>query len=202
MKKTIIGLTGQSGAGKSTVASIFAQNGFFVVDADKVAREVSCDTSVLERLSATFGEDVIVDGALDRKALGAIVFADKAQLAKLNAIMHPAICSKMLQMSENCDSEYVLFDAPQLFEGGLDKHCDDIVSVIAPHHILVKRIVARDGISKEMAEKRIASQHTQEFFKKNSTYIIQSTRDLQWLKQTVESLIVCIKRQFDKDAPW
>lgn len=202
MKKTIIGLTGQSGAGKSTVASIFKQHGFFVVDADKVARDVSADISVLERLSATFGEDVIVDGVLDRKALGAIVFADKSQLNKLNEIMHPAICEKMLKMAKECEEEYVLFDAPQLFEGGLDKHCDDIVSVIAPHHILIKRIMNRDSISKEMAEKRIASQHTQEFFKKNSTYIIQSTRDLKWLRNTVESLIVCIKREFDPDSPW
>ena len=92
----VVGLTGQTGAGKSTLTKVFTEMGYAVIDADKVARTVSNDPDVLRKLCAVFGDEILTpDGALDRRLLAAKTFSDKEQLEKLNAVMYPPIIEKI-----------------------------------------------------------------------------------------------------------
>lgn len=175
--KIIIGLTGQSGAGKSVIASVFSKRGFLIVDADKVARQVTSDVNVVQKLVTLFGQDVATNDNLNRQVLANIVFSDKTQLHKMNELLFPIICDKMLEIANKSNYTYVLFDAPQLFESGLNELCQKVIAVVAPHDILIERITRRDGITVELAEKRIASQLPVEFFQKNADYVVNSTSE-------------------------
>lgn len=183
MKKVIIGLTGQSGAGKSTVSHLFEHDGFFVINADRVSRKVTSTPEVLSLLKENFGEGIILEtGGLNRRALANIVFTNKEKLQLLNSLLFPIITKEIEKMIDETDKEFVLLDAPQLFESGADKICDKIISVIAPRDILIERAVERDDISHEEAENRLKSQYTQKFFIDNSNYIIEN-------KTTISDLI-------------
>ena len=183
MKKVIIGLTGQSGAGKSTVSHLFERDGFFVINADRVSRKITSTPKTLHLLKENFGESVILEsGGLNRRALANIVFTNKEKLQLLNSLLFPIITKEIEKMIDETDKEFVLLDAPQLFESGADKICDKIISVIAPRDILIERAVERDDISHEEAENRLKSQYTQKFFIDNSNYIIEN-------KTTISDLI-------------
>lgn len=183
MKKTIIGLTGQSGAGKSTVSCLFERDGFYIINADKVSRKVTSTPEVLSLLKENFGDGIILEtGGLNRRALANIVFTNKEKLQLLNSLLFPIITKEIEKMIDETDKEFVLLDAPQLFESGADKICDKIISVIAPRDMLIERAVERDDISYEEAENRLKSQYTQKFFIDNSNYIIEN-------KTTISDLI-------------
>lgn len=183
MKKVIIGLTGQSGAGKSTVSCLFERDGFYIINADKVSRKVTSTPEVLSLLKENFGDDIILEtGGLNRRALANIVFTNKEKLQLLNSLLFPIITKEIEKMIDETDKEFVLLDAPQLFESGADKICDKIISVIAPRDMLIERAVERDDISYEEAENRLKSQYSQKFFIDNSNYIIEN-------KTTISDLI-------------
>ena len=162
--KIIIGLTGQSGSGKSSIASLFEKRGFFVVDADKVARQVTSDSEVVQKLVELFRQDVATDNQLNRRVLANIVFSDKTQLNKMNQLLFPIICDRMIIMANTSKQPYILFDAPQLFESGLNNLCQTVIAVVAPHDLLIKRITRRDKITVEETENRLSSQLSVEFF--------------------------------------
>lgn len=190
-KKIIIGLTGQSGAGKSTVAKIFAQHKFCVIDADRVAKEITSRQSTSLLLADHFGTDILNENDyLNRKALADIVFSDREQLKKLNSIMFPKICKQIREVIDENNDKNVVIDAPQLFESGLNEICDIVISVIAPIEILVQRIVRRDNISEDDARLRLASQHDEQFFIERSDYIIRSDSTLDFLNNQVMNIII------------
>lgn len=173
----IVGLTGQTGAGKSTVSEIFAASGYSVIDADKVARVVAePGTPCLKQLAETFGGGILrQDGTLDRPALAGIVFTDKAQLDRLGAVMYPYITEDVLRRIERFRREgarAVLLDAPTLFESGTDKLCDVIISVTAPEEQRLRRIMARDSISGQAARARMNAQLTEAFFLTHSDHVL------------------------------
>ena len=175
MKKIIIGLTGQSGAGKSTVSCLFERDGFYIINADKVSCKVTSTPEVLSLLKENFGDSIILEtGGLNRRALANIVFTNKEKLQLLNSLLFPIITKEIEKMIDETDKEFVLLDAPQLFESGADKICDKIISVIAPRDMLIERAVERDDISYEEAENRLKSQYSQQFFIDNSNYIIEN----------------------------
>ena len=183
MKKIIIGLTGQSGAGKSTVSCLFERDGFYIINADKVSRKVTSTPEVLSLLKENFGDSIILEtGGLNRRALANIVFTNKEKLELLNSLLFPIITKEIEKMIDETDKEFVLLDVPQLFESGADKICDKIISVIAPRDMLIERAVERDDISYEEAENRLKSQYSQQFFIDNSNYIIEN-------KTTISDLI-------------
>ena len=154
---------------------------------------------ILDAISKEFGEKYIVDGHLDRKALGRLVFANRNKLDRLNEIMHPEICQRMLNLACSCEERYVLFDAPQLFESGLNIHCKLIVGVIADNSVIMKRLLRRDKLTITEAENRLKSQLSKQFFIDNSDYIIYSEYDsYEATKQTSERVLKSIKaRDFD-----
>ena len=191
MKKIIIGLTGQSGAGKSTVAKIFERHGFCVIDADRIAKEITSRKSTAMLLADHFGTTIINgDLSLNRKALASIIFNDREQLHKLNSIMFPKICKQIKLIIRENKEKNIIIDAPQLFESGIEEICDIIVSVIAPIDTLVQRIVNRDGISEQDARLRIQSQYDEQFFIEHSNYIIRSGLSLDDLNSQVMNIII------------
>ena len=185
----ILGLTGQTGAGKSTVSKILEKYGCYHIDADLVARETSdSDEKVKAELTIRFGEDVIGnDGKVNRKLLGAKAFADPQSTLDLNSITHPAVNKKVqsiIAKKEQENVKAVIIDAIALFESGEDKLCDYTVSVIAPKDIRLKRITARDSISEEKALERINAQKDEEFFSVNSDYIIKNYEPFNIYEET------------------
>lgn len=175
----VVGLTGQTGAGKSTVSQIFSENGFAVINADIVAREVmEKDSPCLAEVAESFGSEVIDDsGNLDRKKLAAIVFTDKSKLEMLNSVTYPFITKEILNKINTFSgmgNSFILLDAPTLFESGADKFCDIIISVIADAEIREQRIISRDNLTREQAHNRMNSQSDEEFFVSHSDYIINN----------------------------
>ncbi len=202
----VVGLTGQTGAGKSTVSKIFEQNGFAIIDADKVARKVvEKGTDCLEEIKDIFGMEVILEnGELNRAALGSIVFSDKIKLETLDTIVYPYITKeilKMIQHYSSTDVKFVLLDAPTLFESHSDDFCDLIISVIADADIRKHRIIARDGITDEQAEKRMNSQLSEEFFVSHSDFIIQNNGNIDIVNETSKEVSDKIKHLFMSRQP-
>ncbi|MCD7872467.1 MAG: dephospho-CoA kinase [Clostridiales bacterium] len=168
-KPFVIGLTGQSGAGKSYIADKLKRQGFNIVDADYYSKKITENNScVFPELQREFGKNIVKDGKLQRQLLADRAFASPESTAKLNKIMHPAILKLCIEAAEfPC-----VLDAPQLFESGATGLCSKTVAVIAPEELRLKRIMKRDGITKEQAKQRINAQHSEEFFKENSDFII------------------------------
>lgn len=175
----VIGLTGPTGAGKSRVAELFEAFGLPVINADRVYHRLLVPPSrCLDELCEQFGRQILsLDGTLDRRALGAIVFADAEALATLNTITHHYVMAEIRRTLDRLRREDVLaavIDAPQLFEAGAERDCNVIVSVLATRQIRRDRIVLRDGISPEAAEERINAQKSEDFFRSHSDYIIEN----------------------------
>ena len=174
-----IGLTGVSGSGKSFVAQIFAQYGIPSVNSDAVVHELySTKNSCTEVLSQRFGTGILQkDHSVDRRKLAEIVFSSKEKLQLLNQTVHPFVIERIDMMAKEQElrgSKAFLIEAPQLFEAGLDATCDYIVSVVTDHETRIERLTVRDGITSEMAEKRIQNQYDDLFFKERSNFCIEN----------------------------
>ncbi|MCI7232498.1 MAG: dephospho-CoA kinase [Oscillospiraceae bacterium] len=201
----VIGLTGQSGAGKTTVSRVFSQNGFAVIDADIISREVTeKGQPCLTELSEAFGSDIInSDGTLNRKRLGSIVFSDREKLRQLNGIIYPyiiyRIISRIDELSEK-GRELILLDAPTLFEANADDLCDLIISVTADESIRMSRIIARDNITPEAAKKRFESQYSEHFFVNHSDFVIINNKTPDVLAAKAEEVAGKIKEYYNAKA--
>ncbi|VDN43764.1 unnamed protein product [Gongylonema pulchrum] len=148
----VIGLTGGIASGKTSAAKFLAQNNCEVIDCDKLAHELyRKGTAMASKIAETFGANVMLDGVVDRKALGRIVFADKEKLKMLNKIVWPSLRAEVRERIAQSEAEYVVVDAEILLEAGWDK--DDTVhqvwSCIVPQCVAKERIVERDHISLE-----------------------------------------------------
>ena len=187
----VIGLTGQTGSGKTTVCEVFERKGFAVINADLTARKVvEKGKPCLTEIAKTFGSDILQSGGtLDRRKLGGIVFNDKSKLELLNNIIYPYITEDIkadIKRFEQQGKRLILLDAPTLFESGADKLCGVIVSVTADDDIRLGRIMSRDGITEEQAKARMASQHTEEFFRNNSDFVIDNSGEVEKLYKQAE----------------
>lgn len=192
-KVMVVGLTGPSGAGKGLVVKRFAAHGFCVIDADRVAREVvRPGEATLIRLTEAFGGEILLpDGTLNRRGLAAIAFASRENTDRLNAIMHGEIRRRMLARADACRAAHinVIFDAPQLFEAGMEDACDCCVAVTAPLELRVKRLVQRDGLTEEEIRRRAARQHEDSFFIRRCQYHICNDGDIDRLERKTEAVI-------------
>src|SRR5665213_2038897 len=153
-----VGLTGGIGSGKSEVAKTFADLGAFVIDTDELAREAVASGSAGLGEIATLWPQVVRDGALDRKALAAIVFADDAQRERLNAIVHPEVRRLAAEYERRAaPGQIVVQVIPLLFEVGLDAQMDANVAVLAPDAARLQRVLARDGADEPHVRARMAA---------------------------------------------
>lgn len=158
----VLGITGNSGTGKTTLAKQLAQLGAVVIDGDVLARQLTAKNQpLLKKLTAVFGQTILLaDGSLNRKQLGALVFEKPAELAKLNALIQPAIRQEIHQKLSEVTKlgTLVVLDLPLLFEQNYQELCDKTLVCYAPKAILVKRIMARDNVSQAVATNRLAQQ--------------------------------------------
>ena len=199
----IVGLTGQSGAGKTTVCSTFEKNGFAIINADIVAREVmSKGSECLDETVSVFGDILSEDGTLDRKKLAGIVFSDSDKLSVYENIIFPYIISSIKEKIDMYKKEmynYILLDAPTLFESKADGLCDIIVSVIADRDIRLNRILKRDSITLHEAEIRLNSQKNDDFYMGKSDYVIKNNGSLSELENNTMDVVNSIKEQSDEE---
>jgi dephospho-CoA kinase len=188
-----VGLTGSIAVGKSFVSSVLAELGCRVLDADETAREVVQPGSpALRDVTAKFGTQILKgDGTLDRSKLGAIVFADPAGLAVLNSILHPYIIVKQderLREWEAVDPDGIaVVDAALMIESGGYKRFDKLIVVHCRDVVQLQRVMTRNNLTREEAEKRIATQLPQEEKKKFADYLIDTSDGFESTrKQTAE----------------
>lgn len=197
----ITGLTGMSGAGKTTACGIFRNEGFCVIDCDIVARRVvDCGKPALAEIDRSFPEGVITpEGALDRRKLGSIVFSDKEKLALLDRIIYPYITfyiTAAIRELARIGGNMIMLDAPTLFESGADVLCDVIVSVTADRERCAERIMKRDGITREQAEQRLGSQHDAQFFRSRSQYCVENNGDTARFEERLRKTALAVKESF------
>lgn len=158
-KMKIIGITGGSGAGKSTVCAELKKRGALIIDADKISREVSArGGAAFDEIVGAFGEEILSGGEIDRKRLGGIVFADREKLDTLNKITHKHIFAEMKRQLSGCRAAVAVLDVPLLFQDDFPIKCDLTVAVTAPHDVRIERIMRRDGIDRGAAEARLKNQ--------------------------------------------
>lgn len=194
----MIGLTGQTGAGKTTVCHAFKERGYAVISADEISHEVlDTDQECLRELLEVFPQDILFpDGRVNRKRLGDLVFASECKRRLLMDITYPYITARILDRilelsEEGC--ELILLDAPTLFESRADDFCELVVSVTSPQELRLQRIIQRDGLTQEQAIRRIAAQHSESYYTSRSDYVIRNEGDLPLLQTMAAEISNVIK---------
>ena len=190
----IIGITGNSGSGKSTISKLISKNyEAKIIDADKIAKKITKNNGeYLQAIRQAFGNEVIKNNELDRKKLADIVFLNRAEKEKLDGLTFEYVVEeikKELETNQNLDYQYIILDVPLLFESKLDKLCDYTIGVIAPKTEKIKRICKRDKLSKEKALQRLNSQPNDEFFTKNCNTVINNENKEETIKMVNEIML-------------
>ena len=174
----IIGITGGTGCGKTTLLNYIREAGGLVLDCDAIYHELlQTDRKMLSAIDARF-PGTVENGVLNRKKLGSLVFSDENALLDLNRITHSAVKKEVLRRLAQ-QPKLAAIDAIGLFEGGLAELCDVTVAVTAPMDQRVQRLIARDGISEDYARNRIAAQKTEEWFRTRCDAVLENAGDFQ-----------------------
>jgi dephospho-CoA kinase len=189
-----VGLTGSIAVGKSFVLGVLAELGCRTIDADEIARElVAPGTPGLKAVSESFGEVILkTDGSLDRTKLGAIVFEDQAKRLQLNSILHPFIIAKQDQVMRQWEQEtpdaIAVVDAALMIESGGYQRFDKLIVVHCRPEIQLERLMARDGIAREDAERRVNSQMSQEEKKRYADFLIDTSDGFDRTRKETEAV--------------
>jgi dephospho-CoA kinase len=196
----LVGLTGGVACGKSSVARLFQDCGAILIDADILARTVvEPGTPAFKAIVKSFGKKILLkDGALNREALGKIVFASPAKLKKLSAIVHPRVAREQAKMTraivEQEPQAVVIYDAPVLIEAGAHKRMDKMLVVSADEPTQIKRLCTRNRLSKTEALRRIKSQMPLEKKIKLADYVIDGTLSYEQTKHEVQRIYEELKK--------
>ena len=184
-----VGLTGSIAVGKSFVLDVLRELGARTIDADEIAREVvEPGTPGLQAVVEEFGTGILkADGSLDRSKLGSIVFADEAKRQKLNSILHPFIIGRqdeiLHQWQRETPDAIAVIDAALMIESGGYQRLDKLIVVHCRPEIQLERLIKRDGISREEAERRVGAQMSQEEKKKYATFLIDTSAGFEKARQ-------------------
>lgn len=192
--KEIIGLTGPTGAGKSTARNIFKECGYSVIDADVFAHQlydtnIDCLVAVVDHFSCLVLND---KGKINRKALGRIVFSNPTELQNLNKIIFPYLREALIREVRNMlpNSEHgVVIDGATIIESKCSDMCSNIISVVADEKIRMNRIMERDNISIWEAGKRISAQQMESFYTDNSDYVIKNEGSKQEMEREIKYIL-------------
>ena len=184
------GLTGGIGVGKSEVARIFSDLGALVIDADEMARlAVAPGSEGIGQIRARWPAVVNEDGILDRAALAAIVFGDESARAELEAITHPIVRRLSAEREAKAgDDRIVIHDIPLLFESGGEGDFDAAILVIAPLELRIDRVQARNKVSRDKVEHRIAAQIDPEEAKRRADFVIENDGSFEHLRSQTQSV--------------
>ncbi|MBE9535602.1 MAG: dephospho-CoA kinase [Proteobacteria bacterium] len=194
-----IGLTGGIATGKNAVAQILEDQGAEIVDADKIARKLLEPGQVtFDKVVDTFGCDVLdLEGSIDRKILADTVFKDKSKREELNSILHPAIIDeewkKVMAIKRSKPDAIAVVNAALLIESGNYKEVDKLILVVADKELVIDRVMKRDGLSREGAQSRIASQMPEDEKRTFADYIIENNGNLEELRGKVTRLFKSLK---------
>lgn len=173
----IIGITGSSGSGKSTVTQILEKElKAKVINADEIVKQMQTQGSkYFEEIVELFGKGVIKEnGSLNRRKLAEIIFQDKAQKEKLDNLTYKYVVEEIRKQVNMAKEEYVIIDAPLLIESKLNEICNSVIAVVSKKEEQVKRICKRDNIEESKAKLRIEAQKDNEFYKKNANYVVEN----------------------------
>lgn len=176
----IIGITGPTGAGKTTALHALTALGAEVLDADLVYHQLlDTDEGLRTRLVRAFGPDILDEaGTVDRKRLSAAVYPDR--LEELNGLTHPVIVDELFlraELARQAGRPAVAIDAIALVESGIAQRCDVVVAVLAPLEVRIRRIMARDGIDEPYARRRALAQKGEDFFRAHADYVLENGED-------------------------
>lgn len=190
----VIGVTGNSGSGKTTICEIICEiANAKVVDADEVAKSLDFPGSeYVDKIAELFGQDILENGKLNRKKLGSIIYNDihsKLELDKITFKYVGAELTKRLEVLKNEELDYIVLDVPLLIESELNLSCDFVISVTASHENKVERIKSRDNISEEVARQRLAIQKDEDFYYRNSDFVIENNGDRSLMKNSIERIL-------------
>ena len=189
----VIGLTGPSGVGKGWVCQYLSQFNIPSIDTDAVYHKLLVPPSpCLNELVTTFGQQILSNGNLNRAALATIVFSDPQKLKQLNTITHKYILARtdvLLSTYREKGHPAAIVDAPALFESGYNVNCDFVITVLADKELRLKRIIKRDGISAQAAEKRLNAQKPDEFYSSRAKYTVVNNGDDTTLNQELLSIL-------------
>jgi dephospho-CoA kinase len=188
-QRIVLGVTGNIASGKSTVVGILKEHGAYHIDSDLVYRDlVQPGMPLLRTLAETFGDRIIAaDGSLDRKALGAIVFSDPEQLARLDRITHPAVIAESDRRVAAVREGVVVIDAVKLIESGHARICDEVWLVTAPEESQIARLMVRNDLTGDEARKRVAAQPPLKPKIAAADRIIDNSGTLDQLRATVQA---------------
>lgn len=189
----VLGLTGLTGAGKSTVARMLEEEGACVLDCDKIARKATEKGSpCLRDLSEAFGADILREnGELDRTLLAKRAFSGPEKVGMLNRLTHPFICRLIeddLYNKEQAGVPVIVLDAPQLFEAGCERYCGAVCVVTAPAEVRMQRLEQRDGLPRELLEKRMQAQLSEDFLREKADFVIDGSQPLSDVHHQVQKV--------------
>lgn len=184
----VVGLTGPTGAGKSSATDVAINLGFKVIDCDRIARvAVEKGSDGLAAVVAAFGDDILnSDGTLNRKKLAETAFSTPQKTELLNKTLLPHIV-KLIKSEIN--APLVLLDAPTLFESGIDSVCNEVIVVLSDEKVRKKRIMERDGIDEQAAELRIKAGKADNYYIEKTNNIIYNDCELSVLKLKIQKLL-------------
>ncbi len=192
-KTRIIGITGNIGSGKSSVAKLLVKKGAVLIDADKIAKEATNKPEILAQIAKELSEDLVTDGKLNRQKTADLIFNDLAAREKLNNIIHPWVRSRsrarIKDLKEQaCPPQIILQDIPLLYENGLEHTVDAVIVVFAPIDERIKRVIKRSNLSEEDIKARDAAQKPLVEKLAQADYIIDNTKGTKELEQEVDRL--------------
>ena len=183
----IVGLTGPSGTGKTTLTKKASEMGFFTIDCDKVAHEVV--PTLKPQLIEAFGEDVFENGVLNRKKLADKAFINSEETQKLNNITLPAIVAKIKEIIKDSGSLFILLDGATIIESGINKECSVVISLLCDEAKRIERFKKRDNLTEEQAKRRAGARKPNEFYEKNSNYLLFNDDTVLKLCNEFENII-------------
>ena len=190
----VIGITGSSGSGKTTICNIIKNSyNSEILDADKVAKELSSNinSDYYKEMVKLFGKECLLENKMiNRKKVAEIIYSDDEKRSKLNDLTFNYVVEKMKKDLSNIkDKDYVIIDAPLLYEAGVDKLCDKVIAVVAESKNKVKRICLRDGIDENFAKKRLKIQNEDNFYIEKADYVIYNNKDINNLEESIKMIL-------------
>lgn len=187
----IIGITGSSGSGKSTVCEILNEKyNVKIIDADKIAKELlTSGTEYYNDVISKFGREITDDvGKIDRKKLADLIYNDDKKREMLNNSTFYYVVKEIKSRAKEANNVDIIIDAPLLFESKLDDICNFTIGVIAKESVQIERIIKRDTISKEQACKRLKAQQTNDFYMSKCTEIIENNNEYIETEKQIEKI--------------
>lgn len=195
-----VGLTGGIACGKTVVQELLARHGALTIDADAIVHELmAAETDLTRRIVEAFGSDVIaLDGSVDRKKLGRLVFSDPEARSKLNALVHPEVIreeKRFLREAENRGVEIAVVDAALMIEAGTYRDYDKLIVVHCPRALQVDRLIARDGLSPSDAARRVDAQMPVEEKKPYADFLVDTSGSMMDTERQVERVWQALWRE-------